>query len=93
MRGKEWWFRELLLAVGASARCGEECYIRQLLLFSSASSVFVSFFWSRQLNGLGLRPRQVGSRRPGGVREAPGKLPKMLGNRVTGGLQSSRREL
>ena len=59
---------------GLSARCGEECYIRQLLLFSSASSVFVSFFCFRQLNGnaLGLRPRPGGSRRPG----APGKLPR-----------------
>ena len=31
-----------MLAVGASARCGEECYIRQLLLVSSASSGLVS---------------------------------------------------
>ena len=61
MRGKECCVCQLLLAVGAqvlavgaSARCGEEWYIRQLLVAVGKSAIFVSFFWSRQLNGLGL---------------------------------------
>ena len=39
----------LLLAAGASARCGEECYIRELLLAVGRSATFVSFFWCREL--------------------------------------------
>ena len=39
---------------GLSARCASFCSLWGGVLYSSASSVFVSFFWSRQLNGLGL---------------------------------------
>ena len=134
-----------MLAVGA------ECSLWGGVLYSSASSGLVSFFWSRQLNGLGRRfsggplkglvgdlqvtifmefskniwcPFAVfcqncslsrcdgriheAKRRPGVFREvcsssgshvgrypgrpgAPGKLPEVLESRVTGGLQSSRR--
>ena len=48
IRGKECCVCQLLLAVGA------ECSLWELLLAVGRSAIFVSFFWSRQLNGLGL---------------------------------------
>ena len=76
-----------MLAVGASARCGEECYIRQLLLVSSASSGRVSLTAS----AFGLVEYGAGGEElPASSQEAPGKLPEGLEYGVTKGLQSSR---
>ena len=52
------------------------CSLWELLLAVGRSPIFVSFFWSRQLNCLGLRPRRVGSRRPGALGKLPGSSRK-----------------